>query len=59
MGLLDTLHSLLESYSKHQSEKRYEAGLPQLKYKEGKEPVWVKEKRLLEDLPVFVSPKPI
>ena len=57
MGLLDTLNSLRESYSKHQSEKRYEAGLPQLKYKEGKEPVWVKEKRLLEDLPVFVSPK--
>ena len=57
MGLLDTLNSLQESYSKHQSKRRYEAGIPQLKYREGKEPVWVKEKRLLEDLPVFVSPK--
>ena len=57
MGLLDTLNSLRESYSKHQSKKREEAGIPQLRYKEGKEPVWVKERRLLEDLPVFVSPK--
>ena len=57
MGLLDTLKNLQESYSKHQSKKREEAGLPQLRYKEGKEPIWVKERRIKETLPLELSPE--
>ena len=55
MGLLDTLKKTQDWWSKHQSERREEAGIPQLRYKEGKEPTWVKERRLLEDLPAPIS----
>jgi len=49
MGTL--LEDVRTWWSQHQSERREEAGLPQLPYKEGKEPVWVKERRIKDALP--------
>ena len=53
MGTL--LEDVQDWWSQHQSERREEAGIPQLKYKEGKEPVWVKERRLRDELPAALS----
>ena len=53
MGTL--LEDVRTWWSQHQSERREEAGLPQLPYKEGKEPVWVKERRLKDELPAELS----
>jgi len=53
MGTL--LEDVQDWWSQHQSERREEAGIPQLKYKEGKEPVWVKERRLRDELPAELS----
>ena len=56
MGLLDTLRNYRDKYQDHENKQRIDAGLPPLKFSRD-EKAWEKDARLLQDLPVLVSPE--